>query len=88
VAEGVDVDGVWAVLVREKCVVVRLKSELPRFISTCLGKASNSGFASMGRGFGIAAANDLTEEEDGLQFSRGARDESRGSPFSSTARPK
>jgi len=84
-AEGVDAAGVVAV--RGKCVLVRLKSVLPRFMSICLRKASKSGFASMGSGLGIAAANDLTDD-DGLQFSRGRRDESRGSPFGSTVRPK
>jgi hypothetical protein len=66
----------------------RLKAALARFASICLRKASKSGFASRGSCFGIAAVNDLTEDDGELQFSRGITHESRGSAAGSTASPK
>lgn len=72
-----------------KWVAERLNEALARLASICLRKASNSGFASRGSCFGIAAPNDLTEEEGELQFSRGTKQESRGSaPGWSTVNPK
>jgi len=88
-ADGVDAKGVCVVPVEElKVDVDRLKPSFPRFTSTCLRNASKSGFASMGSCFGIAAPNDLTDEVGELQFSRGSREESRGSADGSMVRPK
>lgn len=66
----------------------RAKPVFPRFRSICLRNASNSGFASMGSCFGTAVPKDLTDDVGELQFSRGSREESRGSAAGSTERPK
>jgi hypothetical protein len=71
-----------------KCDVERLKAAPPRFASICLLKASNSGFASIGSCLGSAAAKDLTDDDGGLQLSRGMAVESRVSVVVSTERPK
>jgi hypothetical protein len=85
-AEGVEVCGL--ALARLKWDEERPNPAFPRFASTCLLKASNSGFASIDSCFGITAAKDFTEEEGELQFSWDTTDESRGSAAGSILRPK
>jgi len=79
---GVDTGGACELeleLVMLKWPLDRLNPPFPRLASICLRKASNSGLASKGSCFGIAATNDLTEDVGELQFSWGNSAVSRGS---------
>jgi hypothetical protein len=71
------------------CEEPREKDRRMWFASAPRRNASYAGLASRGIiCLGIAVVNDLTEDEGGLQLSRGMTAVSLGSPEDSTTRPK